>query len=439
MLSIFIGIASVFVDSGFSSALIQKQNITQEDTSSVFFFNLGIGIVMGVCLCIGAPWIANFFNIPLLKPLTRLMALNLVLGALGSVHIALLTKELDYRTQMRISIIASAVSGGIAVFLAWRGWGVWSLVLQTILSTLVSNGLLWYWRPWRPSLVFSFASLRTLFRFGSYLLFSGMLNVLYGRLNTLVIGKLYSARDLGFYTRADRTQQLPASLISSVIARVAFPVFSAISEDKEVLKRGVQKAITTLMMINVPVMLGTLATSRPLVQTLLGEKWLPCVPYLQVLCLAGVFLPLHSINLSALKAQGRSDLFFRLEVVKKILGITALLITCKISVLAMAWSQVGLGVASYVLNAYYSGTLLQYSFLNQLRDILPYLLTGGVMLAFIWPIVLITSLPSPLLLILQVIAGILVYGTLCIFFKFPAFSELLTTAKGGLKRIKSTK
>jgi O-antigen/teichoic acid export membrane protein len=423
----------VFADSGFSSALIQKKNLTDEDTSSVFYFNLLAGFIMGLFLCAIAPWIAHFYQMPILKLLTCAMALNLFLGSFGAVHWALLSRDLDFRTQMRISVVAGVLSGGLAISLAALGWGVWSLVIQTLVSTLISTIGVWWCRPWRPRLIFCFASLRSLMRFGSYLLFSGLLDTGYNRLYTLIIGKLYSARELGFYSRADNTQQLPTSIISTIVGRVAFPIFSAAAGDKNLLQRGMRRAVESLMLINLPSMLGLLAVSRPLVLTLLGQKWLPCVPYLQVLCLAGILWPLHVINLNLLTAIGRTDLFFRLEIIKKVMGFSVLLISAKISILAMAWSQVLMGVISYFLNAYYTGVHLGYPATRQLRDIFPLILAAGLMFACIWPLTLINLLPAPVLLTTQVVAGGVIYLGCCAFFKFRAFTEGVSELRMRLK------
>lgn len=435
MLLVFTGIADAFVDSGFSSALIQKKNLAPEDASSVFYFNLALGSLMGLLLCVAAPWIAAFYGIPSLEPLTYLMALNLILGSLGSVHAALLIRDLDFRTQTRITFVATMVSGSVALVMALYGWGIWSLASQTLSLTMVSTALLWFWRPWRPAPVFQLSSLISLFRFGSYLLFAGLVEVIFGRLNTLLIGKLYSARDLGFYARADNTQRLPAQIMSTVINKVAFPVFSAASSEQEVLVQGVKKSISGLMMVNLPISLGMLAVAHPLILTLFGEKWEPCVPYVQILCLAGMFWPLHVINLSALKGQGRSDLFFRVEILKKVLGIVIVLVTCSISVLAMAWGQVVIGIMSFVINSHYTGLLLGYPTMSQIRDLLPYCSAALVMVASVWPLSQF-SYPHPVLQLLsQVGVGAIIYGTICGAFKLPAFCEALALIKSSvLKR-----
>lgn len=424
MLLLFTALAGSFVEAGFCTALIQKKEVTEDDTSSVFYFNLTAGLIVALSLCGAAGWIAEFYQAPILRPLTELMALNLFLGAFGAVHRALLIKKLDFRTQMRISVVATALPGGLAVYLAWRGWGVWSLAWQTVLSTMVTTSLLWLWHPWRPVLRFRITALRSLFRFGSYMFYSGLLNTACSKMYTLLIGRLYSPADLGFYARADSTQQLPATLLSTVVDRVAFPVFSAVSGDDQLLRTGLSRAVTHLMLINLPVSLGMLAVARPLVMTLFGARWLPCVPYLQILCLAGALWPLHVINLSCLMAKGRSELFFRLEVCKKVVGIAALLVAASISTLAMAWSQVFTGFFCFFLNAHFTGVLLGYSPLRQLRDIAPAGLAAGVMLGAVVAISRLEIQTSTAQLSLQVLTGALVYGAVCHSAGITAFRQL---------------
>jgi len=431
MISIFVGVAGVFVDSGFSSALIQRQGITIEDTSSVFYFNIATALIMALLLGAAAPYIAAFYRMPILKPLTWLMAFNLFIGSFRSIQAVLLTKELNFRTHMKVTVVATVISGAAGIGLAWRGWGVWSLAVQSVVATIVSVLLFWIFSPWRPAFCFRLASLRSLFRYGSFMTLSGLLDTIYTRLNTLVIGRLYSARDLGLYSRADNIQHLPTFTISTLLGRVAFPVFSAAAAGEPgTLRRAARKALTAIMLVNTPIMFGILATARPLVHVVFGEKWLPCVPFLQVLSLAGVFWPLHVINLNLIKSRGRSDLFFRLEVIKKIIGVTSLLIASSISILAMAWSQVLTGFVCYFINSAYSGRLAAYPIKDQLRDMSPYLAVAGIMLAAAWALAVWANLSPPLLLATQSLLGVAIYVLLCYLFKLTAFQDAILRLRG---------
>jgi O-antigen/teichoic acid export membrane protein len=435
MLSIFVGVAGVFVNSGFGSALIQRQNITREDTSSVFYFNIATALIMALLLVAAAPYIAAFYRMPILKSLTWVMAFNLFLGSFRSIQAVLLTKELNFRRQMKITLVATIISGGTAIGLAWRGWGIWSLAIQTVVSTAVSVLLFWVLSPWRPAFCFSLASLRSLFRYGSFLALSGLLDTAYTRLNTLIIGRFYSARDLGLYSRADNIQQLPTGTISTLLGRVAFPVFSAAAAGEPgALHHAARKALTAIMLVNTPMMFGILATARPLVHVVFGEKWLPCVPFLQVLALAGVFWPLHVINLTLIQSRGRSDLFFRLEVIKKLIGVSSILVASSISMMAMAWSQVLVGIICYFINSAYSGQLAGYPIKAQIRDMLPYLAVAGLMLGSAKSLSMWTTLPPAILLTLQVLTGATLYLLLCHALKLTAFRDAAARLRDVLAR-----
>ena len=430
LLAIFLGVAAVFISSGFSSALIQRQEISEVDLSSVFFFNIAIALLCTLLLCAAAPLIASFYNMPVLTPLTRLMAASLFIGAFGSIQSTLLTKSLNFRRQCIISLASVVVSGSIAVVMALYNYGVWSLAISAMASTCVSTLLLWLFSSWRPRLLFSVTAVRSLFRFGSFLLISGLLDTLFTRMNTLVIGKFYSPQDLGYYSRADGTQQLPAGLLATTISRVAFPIFAAAHNDKELLRAGLKKAITMVMMINIPIMIGMAVTARLLVLVLFGWQWLPCVQYLQILCLGGIFWPLHVLNLNVLTAQGHSNLFFRLEVIKKVIGIVTLGSACFFGIKAIAWSMVVTNLIGFGINAHYSGRFLKYGTLSQTIDLLPYLAASLIMAICIW-MAFMLPLQAPLLLLsAQILIGVASYALVCLTFRLSSFMEsidLMTT------------
>ena len=421
MLSIFIALAASFVDCGFAAAIIQRRGLTQNEKSSVFYFNVFLAVTMAGILYICSPFIAAFYSVPLLTPLTRLLSLNLVISSFGSVHVALLTKQLDFHTQVKAGFVGTIISGIVAVVLAYRGAGVWSLAVQTIVATLVSTSLLWLLSSWRPSLVFSFSSLRPLFRFGSRLFLSGLLNTFFDRLYLVVIGKVFSPSILGYYSHAEKTKSMPANVVSSIVNRVTYPVFSHISNDKAILKRGMRKAIISITMLHFPLMFGLIVVARPLILTLFTDKWEPCVPYLQILGFGGLFLPLHIINLNALNALGRSDLFLRVELAKKVLIVVVLLITFRISVMAMIWGKVVISAIAYGLNAYYTRLLVDYPIREQIRDFAPCLVAAVVMALSAWLIKFILFASPAFCLIIQFLAGFCVYVAICSGLRFPAF------------------
>lgn len=369
LLGLFIGIASVFIDGGFSSALIQRQNVTHKDESTVFFFNLAMAGVTALLLSASAIWLADFFKQPILQFLTYAMAFNLLINAFGAIHATLLTKELNFKVLAKVGVISSSVSGIAAVYLAMQGFGVWSLVWQGWIASFLMVSLLWVWHPWRPSWTFSFDSLKSLFGFGGYEMAATLTDVFSTNFNLLMIGKLFSAKEVGLYDRAQKTQLLPTMVMMRIIDRVAFSAFSVASADKEKLVRGLRRAQSTSMFINVPAMIGLMLLAQHIMEVLFGEQWVSSAPILQVLAIAGILWPLHVLNLSVLKAQGRADLFFWISLLKKVIAIALTIVASFYGVMAIAWAQVATSIFAYFVNAYYSKVFLDYGAIRQLRDI----------------------------------------------------------------------
>jgi O-antigen/teichoic acid export membrane protein len=364
------------------------------------------------------------------------MSLIIVIDSFGLIQNTLLIKRINFKTQTKISLIASALSGVIGISMAAFGFGVWSLVVQQISSSLFRTVLLWLLNTWRPALVFSFSSLKEMFGFGSRMLVSGLLNKFFNNIYLLVIGRLFSATHLGFYSRAQTLEELPSQTLSSVVGRVTFPVFSSIQDEPARLKRGLKKALTALSLINFPMMVGLAVVARPLVLVLLTEKWAPCIPYLKLLCIIGLLFPLHLINLNALQAMGRSDLFLRLEIIKKALVVINITVTWRWGIEAMICGQIVLSMFSYYLNSYYNGVLIGYRAREQLFDLSSYLITAILMGSVVYAV---GCLPLPniwYLLLVQISTGFIVYVGLCRLFRLPAFLELWHR---GWKRIRFLK
>jgi O-antigen/teichoic acid export membrane protein len=438
MLTIFIAIAQSLVDAGFGLALIQKQDSNELDECSIFYLNIAFGFLAAALLFLGAPWIASFYNAAILEPLTQALSLNLIINAFGIVHVALLMKRIEFRTNMKINVIASVLSGGVGITMAYGGYGVWSLATQSITGSLARTFLLWFFVRWHPVWKFSFQSIKIMFSFGSKMLFSNMLDQAYNNLLPVIIGKMYSAADLGYYTRARSLQQTPVNAISDSVARVTFPIFSNIQNDKPRLKRGVKKALANLVMVNFPFMLGLAIVAKPLVLLLLTERWLPCVPYIQLLCILGLLYPLHVINLNALMAQGRSDLFLRLEVLKKIIALIIIFITYRWGISIMIFGQIIVSVMCYVINSHYTGKFLDYPIMEQVHDLIHSLTLSTLMTCCIYTLNFLSINSHSLLLILQIISGIVLYITLCWFTKLPSFMESLLLIKPKLKHFCGT-
>jgi O-antigen/teichoic acid export membrane protein len=423
MLAIFISVARMVADCGFGQALIQKQDATHRDESSVFYVSVVLGFLGAAILFGAAPLIASFYHQPQLILLTRVMAWLVFINAFGVIQTNLLTKKMDFKTQLKVSVISTVVGGVVAIVMAARGYGVISLAVQVLVGDSLRTVLLWLAHGWRPAAEFSFDSVRKMFGFSSRLLASYFLNTIFQNIYTLLIGKFFDARALGFYTRAKNMQQLPAESLSSIVNRVSFPLFSVVQGDKPHLKRAVRKALTSVAFLNFPVLTGLACVAVPLVRLLLTDKWLPCAPLLQLLCAAGALYPLHVIHLSALVAQGRSDLYFRLEVIKKCLVVLGILLTFHWGVKAMILGEVAVSIVCYFLNAFYTVRLISYSWWEQLQDLLPYLGLSVAMGTVVMSIKLIGIDNNLALLVLQVVTGALTYTAGCQLWRLSAFLE----------------
>jgi len=424
MLMIFMAVIRSFLDSGFGAALIQKKEATQVDICSIFYFNIAMGVVAAALLCLAAPWIASFYNEPVLTPLTRALSLTIVINSFGMIQTTILTKEINFKTLTKVSMIAGLLSGIAGITMAALGFGVWSLVVQQISVSLFSTLSLWFFNPWRPSFVFSFYSMRQMFGFGSKLLISSILNKIFDNIYFVVIGKLFSAADLGFFTRAKSMNDLPSQTLSQMVGRVTFPVFSTIQDDHARLKRGLKKALTTLVLVNFPMMIGMAVVARPLILMLLTEKWAASIPYLQLLCMVGMLYPLHLINLNMLQALGRSDLFLRLEIIKKVLIVINIAITWRWGISAMIYGMVITSILGYYLNSYYNGILIDYPIREQVFDLLPYLVSSVAMGAAVHGVGMFQFPSHWSMLLVQIITGAAFYVFLCRALRLRAFMDI---------------
>jgi O-antigen/teichoic acid export membrane protein len=433
MLMIFMAVTRAFLDSGFGAALIQKQKVTQTDICSIFYFNIVVGLAAAVLLCLAAPWIAAFYKQPVLTPLTRALSSTIVINSFGLIQDTILRKEINFKTKTKVSMIAGVLSGIIGITLAALGSGVWSLVAQQVAASLFTTLGLWYFSAWRPALIFSFDALREMFGFGSRILASGVLNQIFDNIYLVVIGRLFSAADLGFFTRAKTLNDLPSQSLSQIVSRVTFPVFATIQDDRARLKRGVKKALTALVMVNFPMMIGLAIIARPLVLVMLTEKWVSSVPYLQLLCAAGLLFPLQQTNLIVLQALGRSDLFLRLEIVKKALIVINIVITWRWGIPAMIYGMIVISIISYYVNSYYNGILINYPIKEQMLDLFPYLVVSVLMGISVYTEKLLHFPNHWSLLVVQVTTGILVYIGLCRAFRLKAFMDSWQTLRDRLK------
>jgi len=433
MLVVFIALAQSVIDSGFGQALIQKQDADRTDESTVFWFNLFSGAVMAGLLFTAAPWIAAFYDTPLLVPITRVFSLNLIINSFGIVQNALLTKELAFKKRMKASIASLVVSGLVGVFMAWCGFGVWSLVAQQLTANFVRTVGLWVVHPWRPALVFSRASFRVLWKFGSNMLASGLLYTFFVNIYYVVIGKLYSAAELGFYERGMKLMVMTAHSVSQVVSQVNFPLLARMQDDPERMRRVFGKVLQTTMLVVAPMMAGFGVTAHNLIYVLYGEKWMPCVPYLQIMCIYNAFYPFHLLNLNVLLAFGRSDLHFRLETIKRVLTILSIVIMYRYGVIGLLWGQVACSAIGLVLNTFYVHRFLEYGLLAQMASVRRILISSLVMAVAAWAVGHLAVGPAFVQLILQVAAGGLVFIAMEWLLKEPVFMEFV---KAGMEKVK---
>ena len=409
MIIIFIAISRSITDSGFTQALVRKNNCKQVDYSTVFFFNIGVSFILYLILFLISGSVSNFFDEPKLELILKILGLTLIIDSFAIVQRARLTKRIDFKLQTKVTLVASISSGVIAIIAAYKGLGVWSLVIKLIIQQLMTSLFLWFWNKWRPSLEFSFRSFKEMFAFGYKLLISGLLNTLYKNIYLLIIGKFFSATELGFYTRADQFKNLPSQNLTSVVQRVTFPVLSTIQDDLVKLKQSYRRLIRSTMLISFTIMLGLAAVAEPLVLTLIGEKWQQSIIYLQLLCFSGMLYPLHAINLNMLNVQGRSDLFLKLEIIKKILAIPIIMLGIFIGIKAMIIGGIFSSFVAFFLNSYYSGKKLGYSSFNQLRDIFPSFFSASAMAALVFLFERFTNFSDPITLLIQILAGIILF------------------------------
>ncbi len=417
MIWVVIVITQTFVISGYGHALIQRQKATHTDECSIFYFNIGVSILGCAVLWLLAPLVARFYGQPLLIPLTRVVSLVLVIGAFGHIHLCLLAKQIDFKTQCRIDVMASVVSGVAGVTMALLGFGVWSLVAQHLSRVSMRVTLAWYYSKWRPALLFSFRSLRSMFAFGSNMLFSSLLESVYRNIYVAVIGKVFSPTDLGFYSRANRLQQLPSQTITSVVTSVAFPVFSRVQADRARLKNGLRACLGMLAFAVFPAMIGLAAVARPLVALLLTEKWLPCVPYLQSLCVVGAMYPFYVLHAKVLLATGRSRLYLSMHLVQKIIIILTIVVTYRWGIMGIIIGQIAGWIISSVLLAYISGRLVGFPLVLQLAAMVPAVVLSAIIAAVVHGIGLIPFQNQAQLLAAQVASGAAAFILFCWLFK----------------------
>ncbi len=435
MLTVFIAFSQVFVQSGLNTALIQKKDTDEEDFSSAFWFSLGVAMGLYLLLFALAPLIAAMMHRPEVAPVLRVLALVLLPGALVAIQGAAVARRMLFRKMMLCSLLATVLSGAVGIIMAHSGMGYWALVAQQLTNQVSLAILLLIFVPWRPSLRFAWHRVTALLRYGWKLLVSGILETGYVNLRSLVIGLKYDEAALGYFTRGKQFPELVMNAVNGSIQSVMLPVLSEEQDDLTRMKQMMRRSVKVSSFVVLPLMAGLAAVAAPMVTLLIGDKWLPCVPFLQICCIDFAFYPIHTANLQAINAMGRSDVFLKLELIKKSYGVIILLIAlfCFDTPLAIAWGAALSTVLSAFVNASPNRKLLSYGYLEQMKDILPSVLCALTMFALVWlmnrlPLVPIALLP------LQILAGVLIYLILSLLTRNDSLPYLLEMGKKLLRR-----
>jgi len=428
LVTVFTTILQVFVDSGLGTALIQKKNADDLDFSSVFYFNLFMCLVLYLAMFLAAPYIARFYDDISLIPIIRVISLTIVVSGVKGIQQAYVSRNMLFKRFFFSTIGGTLFSAVLGIIMAYAHFGVWALVAQQLSNSIIDTLILWVTVRWRPQLMFSWKRLTKLLSFGSKLLASSLLDTIYSNLRNLIIGKIYSSSDLAFYNQGDKFPKVIVTNINSSIDSVLLPSMSSVQDNHEKVKSMTRRAIKTSTYIMAPLMMGLAFCATPIVQLVLTDKWLPCVPFLQVFCITYMFWPVHTANLNAINAMGRSDLFLKLEIIKKVIGLTLLFITMRISVMAMAYSLLISGLLSQIINSWPNRKLLNYGYLEQVKDILPAILLAVIMGVIVYCVSFI-RLNSALTLLIQIPLGMFVYIMGSKLLKLESYNYLLDVIK----------
>jgi len=428
LVTVFTTILQVFIDSGLSTALIQKKDADDLDFSSVFYFNFVICIILYLIMFVSAPFIADFYKDSSLVSIVRVISLTLIISGVKGVQQSYVSRHMLFKRFFFSTLGGTIFSAVLGIIMAYAGFGVWAIVFQQLSNNAIDTLILWITVKWRPIKKFSWSRLKNLLSFGWKMLASSLLDTVYNNLRNMIIGKLYTSADLAFYNQGDKFPKLIVTNINTSIDSVLLPTMSNEQDNHVRVKDMTRRAIKISTYIMAPLMIGLAFCAKPIVQIVLTDKWLPCVPYLQIFCISYLFWPIHTANLNAIKAMGRSDLFLKLEVIKKFIGMILLLITMNISVMAMAYSLLISGLISQVINSWPNRYLLKYSYIDQIKDILPNIVMALIMGGFVYFISYL-NLPILVSLVVQISSGGIIYLMLSILTKNDSFIYLINILK----------
>ena len=389
MLLIFISVSNTFIDGGFGTALIQKKEPTQEDYSTIFFWNIFISVILTGILYISSPLISEFYRLPLLSDVLKVMGTVLVINAFSVVQTNILQKKFEFKKLATINIIANIAASILAIVLALRGFGVWSLVFRYLSCSLVISIILWITTKWKPMLTFKFKSFRTLGKFGGMVLLANLVETIYTEFQGLVIGRAFSAKDLGYYTQAKRLEEIPTLGISSAVNQASFPMYARLQDNKIALSLAVRKYVRALSLLVIPLYFLFILVAEPLITILFTEKWIESVDLFKILCLVGMIYPINTVNTNVIKSLGKGKLYFNLQLCKRVLGIALILFSVRYGLSAMMWSLVITSYIIFIINAIFSDKLIGYSFIRQIGDAFMPFAISIIILCLVYPISLL--------------------------------------------------
>ncbi len=441
MIMIFIAISQIFIDSGMTAALIREKEVSNEDYSTVFYYNLLVSLLTYYLLFVSAGAISTFFREPKLVLIVRVAGLNLIIGAFGLIQRTILVRNLDFKTQTIVEVIASVLSGVLAIFAALHNYGVWALVVKLLSMQFFTSLLFMLHNKWIPLLAFNMISFKRFFGFGCKLLLTGILATIYQNVYNIIIGKSYSQAQLGYYTKSVQFRDLAANSLTLSVEKVSYPVLSKLQADGNRLKSGFSKIINMSSFVNFPIMIGMASTARPLISVLFGPNWIEMVPYFQLLCLSGTTFPHRALNLNILKVKGRSDIFLGLDILKMVVGLVSIyfVILFDLGIFGLLWIVFLNTQFAFFVNSYYSGRFIGYSTKEQVIDMIPALLASTIMGIVVYVMDLYLSILDIPMLILQTLTGAIIYVVLSKAFKIKEFDLMFSFLKSILLKIYNKK
>jgi teichuronic acid exporter len=426
IVSFFTAISGLLIDSGFRQSLIRRKDISNEEYSSVFFFNLVIASSLYLILYLAAGYISVFFKESVLKSLIRVLSVVLFINSLTLVQLVILVKDLDFKKLAKITAVSSVFSGICGILAAYWGMGFWSLVIKQLLFTMIRSILLWFNKPWRPSFLLNMSFIRENLSFGYKLLAASLLDVIYKNIYSLVIGKFFTATELGYYNRADQFSKFSAINITGSVERVLYPHLSNFQDDIDLVKVRYKKVLKTTALFIFTLMLVIIATADNLIVLLIGEKWLPALPYLKLLCVAGLFIPLNELSMSILKVKGRSNLYLKNEIIKKTLIIPFIVFGIYWGIKVLICGLILQSFIAYLINVYYLKRILKYEIIEQIKDLVPALAISTILLIILLTLDKIIDLEVWKILLLQLVVGFIMFLILCHGFKIKELSFVYT-------------